>query len=62
MTLDDNSYEVGLGWPVDLDKEADFIGREALTRAKAEGPKRKPLGIRICLGTNSAASGQGILD
>src|SRR2546426_6452912 len=47
MTLDDNPYEVGLGWTVDLDKEADFIGREALRRAKTEGPKRKLVGIEI---------------
>jgi len=47
MTLDDNPYEVGLGWTVDLDKEADFIGREALRRVKAEGPKRKLVGIEI---------------
>ncbi len=47
MTLNDNPYEVGLGWTVDLDKEADFIGREALSRVKAEGPKRRLVGIDI---------------
>src|SRR2546426_3204725 len=47
MTLDDTPYDVGLGWTVDLDKDADFIGREALRRAKAEGPRRKLVGIEI---------------
>jgi len=47
MTLDDTPYDVGLGWTVDLDKDADFIGREALRRVKAAGPKRKLVGIEI---------------
>ena len=47
MTLDDSPYDVGLGWTVDLDKDADFIGREPLRRAKAAGPKRKLVGIEI---------------
>ena len=37
MTISDNPYEVGLGRLVDLDKDADFIGREALERIKREG-------------------------
>lgn len=47
MTLADNPYEVGLGWLVDLDKEADFIGKEALKRIKADGIKRKLVGLEI---------------
>lgn len=47
MTLDDNPYEAGLGWVVELDKEADFIGKTALKRIKAEGVKRKLVGIEI---------------
>ncbi len=35
-----NPYEAGLGFAVRL-KKGDFIGREALTRIKAEGPKRR---------------------
>src|SRR3989454_10077020 len=45
MTLDDNPYEVGLGWTVDLDKEADFIGREALRRGKTAGPEKEVVGV-----------------
>lgn len=47
MTLEDNPYEVGLGWLVDLDKETDFIGKAALKRIKAEGVKRKLVGVEI---------------
>ena len=47
MTLADNPYEVGLGWLVDLDQEADFIGKEALKRIKTEGVKRKLVGVEI---------------
>ncbi|MBI4488442.1 MAG: glycine cleavage system protein T [Deltaproteobacteria bacterium] len=47
MTLADNPYEVGLGWLVDLSKEADFIGKEALKRIKLEGAKRKLVGVEI---------------
>jgi aminomethyltransferase len=35
--------EAGLGWVVKL--ENDFIGKEALARQKAEGPKRKLVGF-----------------
>jgi aminomethyltransferase len=36
-----NPYEAGLGWVVDLDDGADFVGREALTRIKDAGVARK---------------------
>jgi glycine cleavage system T protein (aminomethyltransferase) len=41
-----NAYEAGLGWTVKLDK-GDFIGREALQRVKAEGPRRKLVGLKM---------------
>jgi len=47
MTLETNPYEVGLGWVVELDKPADFIGQQALQRLKAEGVRRKLVGIEI---------------
>lgn len=40
VTPMENPYEAGLGFCVRLDK-GDFIGREALIRAKGEGLKRK---------------------
>src|SRR3989449_7696698 len=39
MMIENNPYEVGLGWTVDLDKPGDFIGKAALQRIKDEGPK-----------------------
>ncbi len=47
ITLEDNPYEVGLGWLVDLDQDADFIGKKALKRIKAEGVTRKLVGVEI---------------
>ncbi len=47
MTLEDNPFEVGLGWLVDLDKKSDFIGKDALRRIKAEGVKRKLVGLEV---------------
>jgi aminomethyltransferase len=46
---DTNPFEVDMGytWMVDLDQEADFVGKEALKKIKAEGPKRKLVGIEI---------------
>lgn len=40
-----NPYEVGLGKFVDLDQDVDFIGKEALKKIKAEGIKRKLVGL-----------------
>jgi len=49
MWLDTNPYEVEMGyeWMVDLDQEADFIGKEALRRIKNERVKRKLVGVEI---------------
>lgn len=49
ITFDTNPFEVGMGydWMVSLDKEGDFIGKEALTRIRAEGPARKLAGVEI---------------
>ena len=46
MTIENNPYEVGLSWLVDLDK-GDFIGKEALVKLKDDGPKRKLAGIEL---------------
>jgi glycine cleavage system aminomethyltransferase T len=42
-----NPYEAGLEWTVDLDQEADFIGKHALARIAAEGVSRKIAGIEF---------------
>jgi aminomethyltransferase len=46
---DTNPFEVDMGytWMVDLEQEADFVGKEALKRIKEEGPKRKLIGVEI---------------
>jgi glycine cleavage system aminomethyltransferase T len=47
MTRENNPFEVGLDYLVDLDKKVDFIGKEALRKIKAEGVKRKLVGLEI---------------
>ncbi len=47
IVLDNNPYEVGLGWTVDEDKKDDYLGKEALARIKREGVTRKLVGIEI---------------
>ena len=48
MTLENNPFEVtGLERLVDLDKQADYIGREALLRIHREGVTRKLVGVEI---------------
>ena len=49
VTVDNNPFEVGLGydWMVDLNQESDFIGKDALTRIKKEGVSQKLAGIEI---------------
>jgi glycine cleavage system aminomethyltransferase T len=49
MWYDTNPYEVGMGydWMVDLEQASDFIGKEALAKIKAEGPKRQLVGVEI---------------
>jgi aminomethyltransferase len=47
MTLDNNPYEVGLGWLVELEQDADFIGKAALQKIKTEGIQQKLVGVEI---------------
>ncbi len=42
-----NPYELGFDRLVDLEMEADFIGKAALTKIKAEGVKRQQVGLII---------------
>ena len=41
ITPEDSPYEAGLGFAVRLNKEVDFIGKEALIKAKANGITRR---------------------
>jgi len=47
VRLENNVYEVGLDYLVDEGKSADYLGRAALKRIKAEGVKQKLVGIEI---------------
>jgi glycine cleavage system aminomethyltransferase T len=49
MWYENNPYEVGYHytWMVDLDQEADFIGKDALRRIRDEGVKQKLVGVDI---------------
>jgi aminomethyltransferase len=44
---DTTPFEAGLGRVVDLAKEGDFVGRAALEKAAADGPRRKLVGLAI---------------
>ncbi len=47
MTLANNPYELNLDRLVNLDMEADFVGKEALKRIKEKGVKQRLTGIEI---------------
>jgi len=48
MTLENNPFEVsGLERLVDLDKQADYIGKAALLRIAKEGVRRKLVGVEL---------------
>ncbi|HEU4350317.1 MAG TPA: glycine cleavage T C-terminal barrel domain-containing protein [Burkholderiales bacterium] len=47
VTLDNNPYEVGLERLVNLDKKADFVGREALKKISTQRVSRKLVGVEI---------------
>ncbi len=47
MKLENNPFEVGLDYLVDLKKKSDYIGKKALKRIKARGVKRKLVGVEI---------------
>ncbi|HEX2348266.1 MAG TPA: glycine cleavage system aminomethyltransferase GcvT [Ktedonobacterales bacterium] len=47
LTEEITPLEAGLGWTVKLDKGVDFIGRDALVAAKAQGLRRKLVGVEL---------------
>src|SRR3990172_3973901 len=49
MWYENNPFEVGYHytWMVDLEQEADFMGKAALAKIKAEGVKQKLVGVDI---------------
>jgi glycine cleavage system T protein len=51
ITPEDNPFEAGLSFTVDLEKK-DFIGREALLKIKSEGPKHRLCALTLDAGGN----------
>ncbi len=47
MDIENNPYEVRLGWQVDLTKKADFIGKDALAKIKQEGVTQRLVGLKL---------------
>ena len=47
LDIENNPYEVRLGWQVDLDKKANFIGKQALAKIKQEGVQQRLVGLRL---------------
>ncbi|HLZ25420.1 MAG TPA: glycine cleavage system aminomethyltransferase GcvT [Ktedonobacterales bacterium] len=47
LTEEITPLEAGLGWSVKLNKDADFIGKQALVEEKANGLRRKLVGIEL---------------
>jgi len=47
MHRDNNPFEVGLDWMIDLDQEDDFIGKEALKNIRQKGITKKLMGAEI---------------
>lgn len=47
LSADISPLEAGIGFAVKLNKDADFIGKEALVKQKAEGLTRKLVGIEM---------------
>jgi aminomethyltransferase len=47
LDLETTPYDAGLGRVVKLDKPDDFVGRAALTKVAAEGPKRRLVGLMV---------------
>lgn len=60
--IEDNTtpLEAGLSWLVHLDTKGDFIGKEILVQQKAEGVKRKLVGLQS-QGRNIARHGYPVL-
>jgi glycine cleavage system aminomethyltransferase T len=44
MRIDNNPYEINMGWTIDLDQTADFIGKQALARINQDGVTQRLLG------------------
>ena len=67
VTPDETPFEAGLGFAVALDKEVEFIGRDALVAARAAGPRKRLRCLvlddprSVCLGNEPVRVGGAIV-
>ena len=67
ITPDETPFEAGLGFAVALDKEPEFIGRDALVTAKSAGPRKRLRCLvlddprSVCLGNEPVRVGDEIV-
>jgi 4-methylaminobutanoate oxidase (formaldehyde-forming) len=67
ITPDETPFEAGLGFAVALDKEPEFIGRDALVAAKAAGPRKRLRCLvlddarSVCLGNEPVRVGGAVV-
>ncbi len=67
ITPDETPFEAGLGFAVAMDKEPEFIGRDALVAAKAAGPRKRLRCLvlddprSVCLGNEPVRVGDEIV-
>ena len=67
ITPDETPFEAGLGFAVALDKDVDFMGREALLAAKAAGPRKRMRCLvlddprSVCLGNEPVRVGGDVV-
>ena len=47
LDIENNPFEVRLGWQVDLEKKANFIGKDALKEIKENGVNQRLVGLRL---------------
>jgi aminomethyltransferase len=61
LDRDTNPFEAGLGRVVKLEKQGDFVGREALARVAKDGPSKRLVGLKIT-GRGIARHGYPVMD
>ena len=62
IDIHDNPYECGFDKFVNLETEIDFIGKEALKKIKAEGIKKKLMGVKINANEISVTGSMNLID
>jgi len=58
ITRDDNPFVLGFDRFIDLEQADDFIGKDALIKIRADGPKRRLVGVNIGGEAFAASNGE----